>query len=66
MSVAVVILVISTVFQYAAAGFAIRLMRITGRKWAWGCVAVGIALMAIRRSILLYRALSDPSPPTHT
>ncbi len=63
MSVAVVILVISTVFQYAAAGFAIRLMRITGRKWAWGCVAVGIALMAIRRSILVYRALSDPSPP---
>ena len=53
-----VILIISTALQYAAAVLAIRLMRITGRKWAWGLVAVGIAVMAIRRSILLYGALS--------
>jgi len=61
MSAGPVILIISTALQYAAAVFAIRLMRITGRRWAWALVAAGIALMAIRRSILLYSALrGDP------
>ncbi|MGO9114385.1 MAG: response regulator [Thermoguttaceae bacterium] len=53
MSIAPVILVVSTSLQFAAAVVAIRLMRVTGRKWAWGLVALGIALMATRRSVLL-------------
>ncbi len=57
-----VILVVSTVLQLAAAVLAIRLMRITGRRWAWGLVAAGIAVMAVRRCLLLYRAwLGDAS-----
>ena len=62
MLAAIVMLVISTGLQYAAAALAIRVMRITGRKWAWGLVAGGIALMAVHRSVLLYRAFhGDPS-----
>ncbi len=62
MLAAIVMLVASTGLQYAAAVLAIRLMRVTGRKWAWGLVAVGIALMAVRRSVLLYRAFQgDPN-----
>ena len=62
MLVAPVILVVSTGLQLAAAVLAIRLMRITGRRWAWGLVAAGIALMAARRSCpALSIALSDPS-----
>ncbi|MGA2256371.1 MAG: response regulator [Thermoguttaceae bacterium] len=62
MVVAPVILLVSTTLQLAAAVVAIRLMRITGRRWAWGFVAAGVALMAARRCALLYQALlGDPS-----
>jgi len=62
MWVASVILVVSTGLQLAAAVIAIRLMRITGRRWAWGLVAAGIVLMAARRTFLLFRLLlGDPS-----
>ncbi len=56
MPVAPVILVVSTSLQLAAAVLAIRLMWITGRRWAWGLVATGIAIMGARRCILLYQA----------
>ncbi len=57
MLLALVVLVASTSLQLAAAVIAIRLMRITGWKWAWGLVAAGIALMAARRGYLLYQLL---------
>jgi two-component system, sensor histidine kinase and response regulator len=46
-------LAVSTILQIAATVIAVRLMRITGRKWAWGLVAAGIAVMAARRCYLL-------------
>jgi PAS domain S-box-containing protein len=51
-----VILVIAEILQIAAALIALRLMRITGRRTAWGFVVAGIALMTARRTILLYQA----------
>jgi two-component system, sensor histidine kinase and response regulator len=56
-----VLLVTSASLQFAAALLAIRLTWITGRKWAWTFVSAGIALMAIRRGILLYEVMADPS-----
>jgi two-component system, sensor histidine kinase and response regulator len=57
MWVAPLVLVLSTLLQLAAAVIALRLMRITGRNWAWGLVAAGIALMAARRSFLLWHVV---------
>ena len=58
MSVALVILVVSTALQVAAAAIAVRLVWVTGWRWAWGLVAAGLGLMATRRLYLLYRFLA--------
>jgi PAS domain S-box-containing protein len=67
MLAAAVMLVVSASLQLTATVLALRLMRVTdgeraGRRWAWGFVAAGIALMAARRCFLLYRLLLvDPN-----
>ena len=47
--------------QLVAAGLALRLVLVTGRKWAWGLVALAIGMMVLRRCVPLYHLLSgDP------
>ncbi len=57
MNVAVV-LGASLLLQFIAAFLALRLIRITGRKLAWGLIATAVFLMAVRRSITFYRLMS--------
>ena len=54
----VVILCISLALQLAAAVLAFRLVRVTGRVWAWLAVAFAILLMAGRRLFTLGHALT--------
>ena len=59
------VLGLSVVLQFTAAGLALRLMLITGRRRAWMMIALALALMGVRRSISLYRVVSgDWSQPT--
>jgi PAS domain S-box-containing protein len=51
-----VILAISTLLQFAAAFWALRLIWVTGRRTAWALIAAAIFLMAIRRLITLFQA----------
>jgi len=51
------ILIISVFLQFAAAFLALRLIQITGRFTAWVLIAAAIFLMAVRRSITLFRLL---------
>ena len=53
------VLVLSIFFQFASTVLAIRLVRVTGGRWAWGLIASVIALMALRRSITGYRVFSS-------
>lgn len=48
-----IILLISMVLQILAIVYALKLIKITGRRLAWGLIATAIALMAIRRGISL-------------
>ena len=60
-----IILSLSIVLQFTAAGLALRLVRITGRPRAWLLIAGALALMGLRRSITAYRLFSsDASLPT--
>jgi two-component system NtrC family sensor kinase len=59
---ATVILGISIVLQCTAAGLALRLIRITGRWSAWVLIAVGILLMAVRRSLTMYHSMFGDAP----
>ena len=60
-----VVVGLATVVQYAAAILALRVLRITGRDPTWLLIAAVAFLMAIRRSIVLYRSLSHDAvnPP---
>ena len=49
----------SALLQFIAAALALRLIRITGGRWAWSLIAVAVALMAVRRSITLTRIFTD-------
>ena len=51
----IVVLAASIVLQCVAAGMALRLIRVTGRWPAWVVIATAILLMALRRSISMYR-----------
>ncbi len=51
---AIAILIISIMLQFIAAISAWRLIRITGRTWAWSLIAAALVLMTVRRSITLY------------
>jgi Tfp pilus assembly protein FimT len=56
------VLVTAAVVQMAAAAVALRLVRLTGRRWAWGLLASAILLMVARRGVPLYRIFTgDPS-----
>ena len=54
----VYILGLSIVLQFTAAGFALRLIRISGRWRAWSFLALALILMGIRRSVTFYRVIS--------
>ena len=55
------LLAFSALLQYTAAFLALRLTRITRRQLAWFLIASAILLMAVRRSVTLYRLVSgDP------
>lgn len=64
----VYILGLSIVLQFTAAGFALQLIRISGRWRAWSFLAIALTLMGVRRSITFYRVVSgDISlPPDQT
>ncbi|NQU57588.1 MAG: PAS domain S-box protein [Rhodospirillales bacterium] len=64
----VYILGISIVLQFTAAGFALRLIRVSGRWRAWSFLAIALTLMGIRRSITFYRIVSQDAslPPDLT
>jgi PAS domain S-box-containing protein len=47
-------LLCSMVVQITAAIFALRLIRITGSKTAWGLIALAASAMAVRRCLTLY------------
>jgi PAS domain S-box-containing protein len=47
------ILTISIVLQITAAVLAVRLIRLSGRRWAWVLIATAVTLMAARRGISL-------------
>ncbi|HLF96322.1 MAG TPA: PAS domain S-box protein [Methylococcaceae bacterium] len=49
-----VILVVSIVLQFVAAGLALRLMYVTGKRVAWVLIAMAVVLMAARRAISLF------------
>lgn len=56
---ALVVLVLSIVMQLAAAGWAIRLVRLTGRRMAWLLISGALLLMAGRRLLTLSHTLSQ-------
>lgn len=60
----IAVLLLSIGIQAWAAFTALRLIRITGRRTAWGLIAAALALMAVRRMVPLYRlAVGDASHP---
>ncbi len=48
----------AALLQYAAAVFALRVLRITGKDAAWLLIAAVAFLMAVHRSVVLYRCVS--------
>ena len=57
------ILILSALLQLTAAYLAVRLIKVTASRKAWTLLALGIALMAIRRLISLFYILNGESPP---
>jgi signal transduction histidine kinase len=53
-----IVLSISVILQFVAAGMALGLIRITGRRSAWAAIATAIILMGVRRCITLFRLIS--------
>ncbi|MFQ5490209.1 MAG: PAS domain S-box protein [Phycisphaerae bacterium] len=60
-----VILGLSILLQFAAAGMAIWMVRVRPRRWGWMLIATAIVLMGVRRCITMFRLLSGDSsmPP---
>ena len=58
MSVLTLVVGLAAILQYATAVLALRVLRITGKAPAWVLIAAVAFLMAIRRTIILYRSLS--------
>jgi PAS domain S-box-containing protein len=56
------ILGLSISFQLAAAILALRLIRISGRRWAWILISLAITLMAIRRLLTLWGIITGHKP----
>lgn len=62
----VLIFLFSMFLQSVAALLALRLIRITGWRTAWGFIAIAIVLMAVRRAMGFYSllaAMALPGPP---
>ena len=56
------VLLTAVLLQLLAALLALRLIRITGARVAWGLIATAILLMVVRRAIPLYQVVTgDPS-----
>ncbi len=53
------VLAFSIALQLAAAIAALRLIPVSGRRMAWVLISGALVLMALRRSIILYQALSE-------
>jgi len=53
---------LSVLLQVTAAVFALRLIRISGRRVAWTLLSAAIFLMAIRRGFTLFRLFSGETP----
>lgn len=53
---------LSVLLQVTAAIFALRLVRVSGRRSAWALISVAIFLMAVRRGVTLFRLLSGETP----
>jgi len=51
------LLILSIFLQFIAAIAALRLIRITGRTWAWSIIAAALVLMTVRRGITLFELL---------
>ena len=51
----ILIVSLSAIIQFVAAVVAIRLINITGKRMTWILISLALALMAIRRFVLLYR-----------
>ena len=66
----VALLFLSIGVQIVAAAVALRLIPLTGRRWAWILIATALSLMAVRRSVTLWHILSAPgtgtTPPAST
>ena len=56
------ILALSIVLQIAAAGVALALIRVTGKRLAWSLIAIAISLMAVRRIITFSHLLRSDDP----
>lgn len=54
----IAVLAVSILLQCVAAGMALRLIQVTGKWPAWILIATAILLMAVRRSISMYRWVS--------
>ncbi len=54
-----IVLLVSVCIQFVSVYFALRLIKEIGGRLAWAALSVAIFLMAIRRSISLYRALQS-------
>ena len=54
----ILVLGVSILLQLGAALLALRLIAVTGRRRAWVLIAAAVSLMAVRRSITLFRLLS--------
>jgi len=57
----IAVLVLSILFQCLAAYFALRLIRLAGKPYAWILISIALSLMCIRRIIPLYFILSNLS-----
>jgi light-regulated signal transduction histidine kinase (bacteriophytochrome) len=64
--------ILSTVMQFAAAGlqfaaafFAMRLIRVTGGRVSWALISGALCIMAFRRSFDLYQVVAGSHPPNH-
>jgi light-regulated signal transduction histidine kinase (bacteriophytochrome) len=60
-----IIIGISALLQFAAAFFALRLIRVTGFYLAWVLIAAAFCIMAVRRVIVLAHLLFGEVAPPH-
>lgn len=57
-----VLLAVSATVQCFAAVAALRLLYVTRHRLGWGLLTAALAMMAVRRALPLWRALTQPTP----